>query len=178
MPSAARGRGVTRAGYSVRRPTVDVTEAPMSRATNDPSPTSLTFRIAAAGLLSGAILGLTSYVINVAWLGPAHAALDVFRPEDDPLLMPGLMVSALVWGSLLAAGYRVFWRKTADRPGWLDGATYGFLVCTFFTLIQSVFLFQFIRITADLLLGDILHYLLASTTAGAVIGTLVPARAG
>jgi hypothetical protein len=149
----------------------------MSRFTNDLRPASLTLRIGAAGLLSGLILGLTSYVINVLWLGPAHDALDVFRPDDDPLVMPGLVVSAFVWGSLLAAGYRVFWRQTTPRPGWLSGATYGFSVCAFFTAIQSVFLFQFVRLTADLLFGDILHYLLASTLAGSVIGTLVPARA-
>jgi hypothetical protein len=143
---------------------------------NNLSSAGLAFRVAAAGLLAGVILGITSYLINVLWLGPAHDALDVFRSEDDPLRMPGLMVSAFVWGSLLAGGYRIFWRRSTARAGWIEGATYGLLVSVFFTSIQSVFLFQFIRITADLFLGDILHYLLASTVAGALIGKLVPPR--
>ena len=134
-------------------------------------------RLAAAGLLAGLVLGLTSYPINVLWLGPAHDALDVFRPEDDPLRMPGLLVSAWAWGSLLAGGYRVLWRRSPGRPGWHEGAAYGLSVFAFFTAIQSVFLFQFVRITADLLLGDLLHALVATTLSGAVIGALVPARA-
>ncbi len=148
----------------------------MSSRVNDPSSATLAFRLALAGLLSGLILGITSYLINVLWLGSSHEVLDVFRREDHPLRKPGLMVSASVWGTLLALGYRVFWRRAKTRPGWIEGASYGFLVSVLFTAIQSVFLFQFIRITAVLLLGDILHYLLASTLAGALIGTLVPPR--
>ena len=74
----------------------------------------LGFRVAMTGLLAALILRLASYLINVLWLGPAHDALDVFRPEDDPLRWPGLM--------------------------------------------------------------DLLHHLLASTLAGALIGALVPPR--
>lgn len=143
--------------------------APLSRA-------SLLARIATAGLLSAVILGVTSYLINVVWLGAAHEALDVFRPDDHPLRMPGLPLSSLAWGLLFASGYRVFWRRAAAGPGWLAGARYGASVCLFFTLIQSVFLYQFVRISADLLLGDVVHYLLASTLAGAVIGAVVPRR--
>jgi len=143
---------------------------------NDLSSAMLARRVVAVGLLAGLLLGVTSYLINVMWLGPAHDALDVFRPDDDPLRMPGLMLSSWAWGSLLAAGYRVFWRGSQGRPGWREGATYGLLVCVFFTAIQSVFLFQFIRITADLLVGDILTYALATTLAGALIGALVPQR--
>lgn len=141
---------------------------------SNPSATALSLRLALAGLCAGLILATTSYLINAVWLGPAHDALDVFRPEDDLLQVPGLAISAFVWGCLLAAGYRVFWRLPVGSTGWIEGAKYGSLVCLFFTLIQSVFLFQFIRISPILLLGDVLHYLLASTLAGAAIGTLVP----
>lgn len=133
-------------------------------------------RLALAGLLAALILAATSYAINVCWLGPAHEALDLFRADDDPLRMPGLMLSSLAWGCLLAGGYRIFWRPRATRAGWVEGARYGSSVCLFFSLIQSVFLFQFVTITPDLLLGDVLHYLLASTLAGALIGALVPPR--
>jgi hypothetical protein len=141
---------------------------------SDPSATALSLRLVIAGLCAGLILATTSYLINVLWLGPAHDVLDVFRPDDDLLLVPGLAISALVWGGLLATGYRVFWRPPVGGTGWIEGAKYGVLVCLFFTVIQSVFLFQFIRISPILLLGDVLHYLIASTLAGAAIGTLVP----
>jgi len=141
---------------------------------SDPTVIVLALRLAMAGLCAGAILASTSYLINVLWLGPAHDALDVFRPEDDLLLVPGLAISAFVWGGLLATGYRVFWRVPVGSTDWVEGAKYGALVCLFFTVIQSVFLFQFIRISPILLLGDVLHYLLASTLAGSAIGALVP----
>jgi hypothetical protein len=138
--------------------------------------TALAVRIAVAGTCAAFVLATTSYLINVLWLGPAHDVLDVFRPEDDPLVVPGLAVSALTWGVLLASGYRTLWRRPSVRPGWQEGAAYGALVCLLFTWIQSVFLFQFIRISPALLLGDLLHYLVASTASGAIIGRIVPRR--
>lgn len=146
--------------------------------TGTPRAPSLTHRLAAVSLLAALTLATTSYLINVLCLGPSHDALDIFRPDEDFRRMPGLCVSSLIWGTLLTTGYRIFWRGTSRRSGAVEGAFYGLMVCLFFTIIQSIFLYQFVRITLDLLLGDVVCYLAASTLGGALIGALVPRRAG
>lgn len=132
---------------------------------------------AGESLAAGLILAATSFVVNVVLLGAAHEGVDALRSEEHPLRMPGLGVTALLWGGLFACGYRRVWRRDLATAGWLDGLRYGATVCVLFTWIQNIFLFQFVRIPIALLLGDLLHYLFASSLAGMLVGASTRHRA-
>jgi hypothetical protein len=127
-------------------------------------------RILVAGVSAAALMVGFSFVINEAWLGEEHARHAFFRADDDPLRMPGLAVSSLAWGVLLAWGYHRFAGALRVRRGAARGAVFGGVVFGLFVLVHEVFYFQFIAMSTLLFVASVLHYLVSYVAAGALVG--------
>lgn len=134
---------------------------------------SKAWRILAAGALAAAVMVGFSFLINEAWLADEHARHAWFRADDDPRRVPGLAVSSLAWGMLLAWGYHRFAGGLHVRRGAARGAAFGATVFGLFVLVHEVFYYQFISMSTLLFVGSVLHYLASYVAAGALVGALL-----
>jgi hypothetical protein len=130
-------------------------------------------RVVLAGVLAGAALALLSFLVNDVALGAEHGRHTFFRPHDHALVVPGLPITSLAWGLLLALAYRVFGACVRVAHPVARGAVFGLAVYALLVLVHELFYFQFIAMTPLILAGGILHYALAYAAAGAIAGALV-----
>ncbi len=135
-------------------------------------------RYALAGVAAAALMGVASYLINEVWLGAAHDRHTFFRPDDHALRLPGLPITSLVWGVLLAVAYAQLGRRLPGRTAAIRGARFGALVFALLVGIHEVFYFQFIAMSPWLLVGGLLHYLVSYVGAGALVAVIVGDEAG
>ncbi|GAI02578.1 unnamed protein product [marine sediment metagenome] len=86
--------------------------------------------------------------------------------------MPGLLITSLLWGVLLAFGYRVFGDVLKINNPAYKGITYGACVFLFFFMIHEFFHYQFIEFDTIIMIGGEIHYFLSLVIGGMIIGLL------
>jgi hypothetical protein len=136
-------------------------------------------RVALASLVFAVQFVVFSLLINEVWLGEAHEVYTFFRPDDDPRVNPGLGITTLAWSVLISIGYLIFGKSIRLANPAAHGAVFGLTVYVCFVLFQELFYYQFIEFEWIITLGALLHYLLAFTVGGALLGVILhePSRA-
>ncbi len=126
-----------------------------------------------AGLAFFLVFVTLSYLINVVWFADAHAKIEFFRSEDDPIgSFIGLAIVTGVWSLLIAFCYLLVETKLPDWPPILKGAAYGCVVFLFFIWPQEVLYFQFVEFNWGIIASALLHMALSFVVGGAVIGVV------
>lgn len=125
-------------------------------------------KIGAAGFISSVVMVLFSFLINEILYIRDHQAFGAFRPDSDPLVFPGLLITSLIWGLLVAAGYRLTRNLIPLESRFLRGMAYGGAVFALFFLPQELFHFQFVAYKPGILISGLLHYQFSLMAAGII----------
>jgi hypothetical protein len=133
-------------------------------------------RFVAAALAFFVLFVGSSFLINGVWLGPEHEMYAFLRSDDDVRITPGLGISALLWSGLITVGYLFFGARIAIENRFVHGAAFGLLVFVLFILVHEVYVYQFIAFEWIILVGGLLHYLVAFTLGCGLIGVISGAR--
>ncbi len=104
----------------------------------------------------------SSFFFNLIVFAKAHEVVTFFRSEDSFLASPGgLAITAVIWSILISCSYQVFGRHLKIEKTYLRGLAYGFLIFLFFIWQQELFYYQFIEFEIGILIGAILHMVIA-----------------
>ncbi len=96
-----------------------------------------------AGMAQGVFIILSSLLFNGVIFIDLHRSLPFFRSGETWHFFPGMAISTLVWGVLLAGGFAVFYRSIPGT-GLKKGLNYGLIMwAIFFPFVEFFNYLQF-----------------------------------